>query len=75
MGASIGCASCSPLKLANARDRLVSAVQADTRICAAALVGSSALGREDQWSDIDLALCIDPNAERPAVVAEWTDWM
>jgi Nucleotidyltransferase domain len=57
------------------RDGLVSAAQADARIGAAALVGSSALGREDQWSDIDLALCVDADAERPAVIAEWTDWM
>lgn len=57
------------------RDALVSVAQADTRISAAALVGSSALGREDEWSDIDLALCIDADAERPAVIAEWTDRM
>ncbi|MDQ3648225.1 MAG: nucleotidyltransferase domain-containing protein [Actinomycetota bacterium] len=36
------------------RDELVSAARADARIGAAALVGSSALGREDQWSDIDV---------------------
>jgi hypothetical protein len=57
------------------RDGLVSAAQADARISAAALVGSSALGSEDEWSDIDLALCIDAEAERAAVIAEWTDWM
>lgn len=57
------------------RDELVLAAQADARISAAALVGSLALGREDRWSDIDLALCVDDNAERPAVIAEWTDWI
>ena len=57
------------------RDGLVSAAEADARISAAALVGSSALGREDQWSDIDLALCVDADAARPTVIAEWTDWM
>jgi len=57
------------------RDDLVSAAQADARISAAALVGSSALGREDEWSDIDLALCVDADAQRSAVIAEWTDWM
>jgi len=48
------------------RDELISAAQADTRISAAALVGSAALGREDRWSDIDLALCVDadPSARR-----------
>lgn len=57
------------------RDELVSAAQADARISAAALVGSLALGRGDRWSDIDLALCVDDNAERPAVIGEWTDWI
>lgn len=57
------------------RDQLMSAASADDRISAAALVGSSALGREDEWSDIDLALCIDAEAERSAVIVEWTDWM
>ena len=57
------------------RDELISAAQADARISAAALVGSSALGREDRWSDIDLALCVDPDADHAAVIAEWTDWM
>lgn len=57
------------------RDALISAAQADPRITAAALVGSSALGHEDQWSDIDLGLSIDVDGQRPAVIAEWTDWM
>ena len=57
------------------RNELISAAQADARISAAALVGSSALGREDRWSDIDLALCVDPDADHATVIAEWTDWM
>jgi predicted nucleotidyltransferase len=57
------------------REVLISAAQADARISAAALVGSSALGREDRWSDIDLALCVDADANRSGVIAEWTDWM
>jgi len=40
------------------RDELVSGARADVRISAAALIGSSALGREDRWSDIDIALCL-----------------
>jgi predicted nucleotidyltransferase len=64
---------------AEARERLraglASAAQADARISAAALVGSSALGSEDEWSDIDLALCIYAESERAAVIAEWTNWM
>ncbi len=57
------------------RDGLVSAAQADGRISAAALVGSAALDFEDQWSDIDLALCIEAGAKPTAVIADWTDSM
>lgn len=57
------------------RGRLVSAAHVDTRISAAALVGSAAAGDEDQWSDIDLALCADPDADRAALIADWTDSM
>ena len=57
------------------RDDLIAAAQADDRISAAALLGSSAIGPEDQWSDIDFALCVDEDAQREAVIARWTDRM
>ena len=38
------------------RDELVAAAKGDNRITGAALTGSAAAGREDEWSDIDLAL-------------------
>jgi predicted nucleotidyltransferase len=57
------------------RDELIAAARADPRIAAAALVGSAALGREDEWSDIDLALSVDADVEPAAVIAEWTDRM
>ncbi len=57
------------------RDEFVSAARGDVRISAAALVGSSALGREDRWSDIDLALCFTADADRTQVIADWTDRM
>ena len=57
------------------RDELVSGARADARISAAALIGSSALGREDRWSDIDLALCLASDADRTQAIADWTDRM
>ncbi len=57
------------------RDELVSGARADVRISAAALIGSSALGREDRWSDIDLALCLASDADRTQAIADWTDRM
>jgi predicted nucleotidyltransferase len=56
-------------------DELVTAAEQDPRITAAALTGSAALGREDEWSDIDLALRLAPDADATAVVDDWTAWM
>lgn len=55
------------------KDELVSRARADARIDAAALLGSSAGGREDRWSDIDLGLSVA--ADRDEAVADWTAWM
>ena len=57
------------------RDALVSAARADGRVTGAALLGSGALGHEDRWSDIDLALCVPDDAARELVVADWTERM
>ncbi len=57
------------------REGLVSAARADPRISAAALTGSAATGREDRWSDIDLALCVAADADRAQAIGDWTDWM
>ena len=54
------------------REQLVSAAQQDSRVLGAAHLGSAALGREDAWSDIDLALCLAPHTEVEGVVADWT---
>lgn len=55
------------------RETLLDRARQDGRIAAAALVGSAASGRQDRWSDIDLALRIGPDADRDVVVADWTD--
>lgn len=54
------------------RAELVAAAKADPRIGGAAHLGSAALGREDRWSDIDLALCLAPDAGLNQVLADWT---
>lgn len=38
-------------------------------------IAKAALGREDRWSDIDLALCVAADAGRAQVIADWTDRM
>jgi predicted nucleotidyltransferase len=57
------------------RAELVSQAERDARIRAAAHTGSAAVGREDRWSDIDLALCIQDGAEIDGVVDDWTSRM
>lgn len=44
------------------RAELVEAARKDGRIVGAAHTGSAAVGLEDRWSDIDLALCLVPDA-------------
>lgn len=57
------------------RDVLVSVAESDPRITGAALVGSGAVGREDRWSDIDLALRLDGDPDETGVVDDWTSRM
>lgn len=60
---------------ARLREELVSSAHADSRVIAAAVTGSAAVGREDRWSDIDLALRLAADADEPGVVADWTERM
>ena len=57
------------------RQELVSAAAGDARIVGAAHLGSAALGRQDQWSDIDLALCLAADADFNEVLVDWTQRM
>lgn len=54
------------------RDVLIAAARADARITGAALTGSAAVGAEDEWSDIDLALGLAAGVDQNAVLADWT---
>lgn len=54
------------------RAELVSAARSDPRVCGAAHTGSAAALRLDRWSDIDLALCLHPDASPEQVIADWT---
>jgi hypothetical protein len=57
------------------RDALIESARADGRITSAALTGSGAIGSEDRWSDIDLALGLAAEANYSQIVADWTDRM
>lgn len=54
------------------REALAAAAQADPAVTALALTGSASVGREDRWSDIDLALCAAPGAGADGVARAWT---
>jgi hypothetical protein len=54
------------------RAALVHSAQTDSNITGAAHLGSAAADRLDDWSDIDLALSVSPNAAMDEVIAEWT---
>ena len=47
----------------------------DTRLSGAAVTGSAAAGREDRWSDIDLAFGVADPALVAAVIADFSDFM
>lgn len=54
------------------KDELIGKAKADTRIVSAALVGSSAAGMEDRWSDIDLTLAFESSVVLEILLQEWT---
>lgn len=54
------------------RDELVAAARTDEQIEAAAVVGSGARDREDEWSDIDLAFRLAADVAPEDVVGTWT---
>jgi hypothetical protein len=57
------------------RDELITEARADRRITGAAVTGSSALGNEDAWSDVDLAFGINEPDAMVATMADWTELM
>jgi hypothetical protein len=54
------------------RRQLVEVARSDDRITGAALTGSAVPGREDRWSDIDLAFGVRAGVDTASVVADWS---
>ena len=57
------------------RSDLLEHATTDRRISVAAITGSAAAGREDRWSDIDLAFGVINGAELPNVLSDWSAHM
>src|SRR5260370_6507711 len=53
-------------------DRVLDLARTDPRVTAGALTGSTALGAEDDWSDVDLAFGIADGITPDAVLQDWT---
>jgi hypothetical protein len=62
----------TPEERARLRFDLLEHAACDCRISGAAITGSAAAEREDQWSDIDLAFGVADAAELPNVLSDWT---
>ena len=54
------------------RERVLQLAADDSRVVAAAEVGSFAAGSADRWSDLDLTFAVDDAADVGGVVADWT---
>lgn len=54
------------------RDRVLELARTDPRITAGALTGSTALGAQDAWSDIDVAFGIADGFTLDTVLQDWT---
>jgi len=65
----------TPEQRARLRSDLLQRAAHDHRISGAAITGSAAVDREDQWSDIDLAFGVADEAQLPAVLSDWTGHM
>jgi hypothetical protein len=57
------------------RSELLEHAANDERIGGAAVTGSAAEGREDRWSDIDLAFGLIDASEMPNTLSDWTAYM
>src|SRR5919202_334391 len=57
------------------RSELLQAAQADPRITGAAITGSSSIGNEDRWSDVDLAFGVREESEVQATLADFSERM
>ena len=57
------------------KSRLLEFASRDPRLSGAAVTGSAAAGREDRWSDIDLAFGVSDPALVGAVLSDFSDFM
>lgn len=57
------------------REKIITKAKTDGRIVSAAVVGSYAKGKVDQWSDIDLTFGVDEAFTITSLLDSWTDYV
>lgn len=57
------------------RSQLIEAARSDPRITGAAITGSASVGKEDPWSDIDLAFGVSEGAQVQATLRDFSEQM
>jgi hypothetical protein len=62
----------SPEERQRLRSGLLEAAANDRRLTGGAITGSASVGREDRWSDIDLAFGVAGVEQMPNVLSDWT---
>ena len=65
----------TPSERERIREAILTRARADGRITGGALTGSAAAGREDEWSDIDLAFGVKTASDVSATLADLSDYM
>jgi hypothetical protein len=65
----------TPVERERLRSSLLEYAASDRRISGAAITGSAAAGREDRWSDIDLAFGVGDAGALTDVLSDWTEHM
>lgn len=61
----------TPARRQDLLDRLLAALEADTRLAGVVLVGSGAIGFHDRYSDLDLSVAVAAGED---VLAVWRSW-
>src|SRR4051794_31455675 len=65
----------TPEERARLRSEILEWAASEARISGGAITGSAAAGREDRWSDIDLAFGVAEAGELPRLLSDWTQRM
>src|SRR5690349_4684546 len=65
----------TPLERESIRIAILDHARSDARITGGAITGSKSLGKEDDWSDIDLAFGVQTQTDLKEVLSEYTCFM